>query len=219
MNKFPFVFPAALLLVAVLGTAECRAQGSDQRYGVLIEGQFVQPTPQLSDRFGSLVTGAVGVGRWADETTYWEARLQRFAFRKGNVALVPDTTRPAIDLDSLELSLDIFGGGLFVHRRVGRLGALRPYASAGAGLYRWTDTRGAYRAEQVNVPEERRGQWSAGFHAAVGTEFYVMPRIAFNAALDYTIIMGELWPTLRLGLENVSTFQFATARVGLRYYW
>jgi hypothetical protein len=89
-------------------------------------------------------------------------------------------------------------------------------------LQRWEETRAAYSDDEtgLRVPVlSRPGQWSAGFSGGLGTEIYVLPAAALNVGVTYSLVMGELWPTLALGLENVSTFHYVTGGIGLRYYF
>lgn len=210
-----------ILLVVLVGpTRYASAQADSGRYGVLVEGQGVLPVMGLADRFDPFPTLSIGIGRETNPQTYWEVRLQRYDFPRANqLTLLPDTTRPAAIGDSLDLSLEITGAGLFMQRKLASTGRLLPFVTVGAGFYYWTDVRGSYETDGLLLEREERSQWSGGFHGGLGSEVLLTRKIALQAVIDYTIMFGELWPTLSIGLENVSTFQFASGRLGIRYYF
>ena len=211
---------ASVFVLAVGTTGRANAQDFEDRFSVSIDAQAVIPVFGLADRFDPFPTVSLGIGRRTNANTLWEVRLQRYKFpRADQISLLPDSTRSPAVADSLELSLEIIGGGLFMHRYFNDSGRIRPFAVIGGGFYYWTDIRGAFENEHLLIERSKRSQWSGGAHAGLGSEYFFTDRFALQAVIDYTIMFGELWPTLALGLENVSTFQFASGRLGLRYYF
>lgn len=201
-----FGVPAALAQAPPLGMWHVSAAGT-----------FVQPTFGMADRFGSLATGRVGVGRAAGARVT-EARLERFAFRQGQVRLRAETQGPEIEVEQFDLALTLTGGSVHVQQRVREVGAVQPYVGGGIGLYYWQEQRAAYDDSFRTVPAlDRPAQWSAGFHAGTGAALALTPQAALDLGVAYHVVLGELWPTINLGLENVSTFQFATVSAGVRY--
>lgn len=219
MMRIPISLITFLAVVTCFDTA-AHGQQIEGRFGIMVDAQGVVPVVGLAQRFDPFPTASLGIGRETSPSTYWEVRLQRYDFpRADQLTLAPDTTRSTAIEDSLDVSLEIIGAGLFMHRYFSDEGRLRPFVTIGGGFYHWTDRRGAYEDEHLLLEASKRSQWSGGAHGGVGTEFYVTDRLALQAVVDYTIIFGELWPTLSVGLENVSTFQFASGRIGLRYYF
>jgi hypothetical protein len=215
-----------LLTITLLAAASAYdVCGQDRpRFGVSVQGTMVQPVFGLRDRFDPHVTFSVGVGRWVEPgRNYVELRFLQHAFtQREDVVLREDTLRPAFDVTALNMSLDMIGGGVFLQRNLATTGTFRPFITGGLLLQRWEETRAAYADTEtgLNVPVlSRPGQWSAGFSGGAGAEVYFLPAAALHVGVTYSVVMGELWPTLALGLENVSTFHYVTGGVGLRYYF
>jgi opacity protein-like surface antigen len=214
----PALISRSVLLVCAVLLAALPAEAQTS-WRVSAAGSFVQPTLGMADRFGGHVTGSIGVGQWlTPERLYLEGRIERYAFSQGAVVLRARTEGPEVETEQFNLSLDLLGGGFHLQRTLLTLGMVRPYATGGIGMYHWQERRAAYEDEHHTVPElERAAQWSAGFHGGLGTELLVTRQAAVVLGAHYTVIMGELWPALALGLENVSSFQFANASLGIRY--
>jgi opacity protein-like surface antigen len=215
---------AAAALVALCMFAMPAEAQERSRIGVFVQGVGVQPIFGLNERFDPHATFSVGVGQWMpDALTYVEVRYQQYSFgQRDQVTLREDTLRPAYDTSVLGMGLEMRGAGVFMQRSLSAGRAFRPFLLGGITLHHWEESRAEVFDEEIglNVPMlERPNQWSAGFTGGVGSEFYLMRSAALNVGVNYSIVMGELWPTLALGLENVSTFHYVTAGVGLRYYF
>jgi opacity protein-like surface antigen len=213
----------ALLLLPAGGTMVSDAHGqADNRFSVSVEATMVQPVFGLRDRFDAHPSWQAGVGRWLEDgRSYVELRFETYGFaQRQGVVLRADTLRPDYDVEALGMSLDMLGGGLYLQRNLRTTGFARPFLLGGITLHHWEETRAAYQDDNLDVPVlARPAQWSAGFTGGLGSEFYVMPRLAVNVGGNYSIVMGELWPTLVLGLENVSTFHYLSVGLGLRTYF
>lgn len=207
---------ASVCLIGYAWSPRAAAQDAGA-WHVSAGGTFVQPTLGLADRFGSHVTGFAGIGH-SDNGRLVEARLERFAFTQGTVTLLADTTGPAIDVAQLDMALTLTGGSLRLQQRVGQFGPAKPFLGGGAGLYFWEERRVAYADSFRTIPAlTRPSQWSAGFEVGAGVDLALTRSATVSVGGSYHVVMGELWPTLNLGLESVSTFQFATASASVRY--
>jgi opacity protein-like surface antigen len=207
-----------LALLLLLGCAPLAAAQDVGAWRVGAAGSFVQPTQGMADRFAGLATGSVGVGQWIGEGLFLEGRIEHYAFSQGTVVFRAPIEGEDVNPDLLGLGLDLTGGAVHVQRSLFSRWGLRPFATGGIGMYHWQERRTAYEDEHRSVDAlERPSQWSAGFHAGLGTEVLVARQVALHAGAHYSVVMGELWPTLALGLENVSTFQFVNVSLGVRY--
>lgn len=208
-----------LLALAVFAGAGAAAQPAG-RWHVGVAGSGVWPTQGTAERYGALVTGHVAVGRsWPARGTSMEARAERLAFSQGEPVLRLAPEAPPVDASQLDLALTLTGGSLHVRRALLR-GRVRPTVGAGVGLYHWRERRAAYQDTVRTTPVpalDRPSQWSAGFEAGPGVEVALAAGAAVTVGAAYHVVMGELWPALDLGLESVSTFQYATLSAGVRY--
>jgi opacity protein-like surface antigen len=188
------------------------------RLSVAVEAQGVQPVFGLAERFTAFPSAAVSIGYSSDPQTRYDLRFNWYDFaRADQLDLVFEPGEEnGIQEALIDVGLEIFGAGIHVERLLTAEGRLQPFVAVGGGFYHWRERRGAYDDETVFLTELERSQWSGGLTGALGAGYAVTRMISLNATIDYNIIFGELWPTLDLGLENVSTFQFASMRLGIR---
>ncbi len=218
MRRF---LPLALLLTAPLAARAQEAATAVRDYTVGASGFAALPTAGLADRFGVGAGGAVRFG-WGMGAVRYGVSVEAAALPKGSVRMLtePDQNRPAtVDLDRLELSFSTVGAAFSVERGLGRIGPAEPYLTASAGLARWRGVRGAYAdsTSTLDLPELSQTGTSGRFSAGAGVLVPLGDRFSLTVGAEYAVTMGELWPTLSLGLDNVSTFQMVTPRLGLRY--
>jgi hypothetical protein len=178
------------------------------------------PIGGLHDRFLPTIAGQYSAGRSVNENWYWEVRGEFIVYDRENVDRL--SRDPDIIADSISMDLELYGLGFegryhFLGRH-GR-GIINPYLGLSAGMYRWFAERGAYDQEGISVPEFSQRDWSAGFGLGIGNEFIILPFVSLALDVRYHVVVGELWPTLSLGLENVGGFQTITASTRLRLYF
>jgi opacity protein-like surface antigen len=208
----------AVILGCVLfvSTAEAQDRG---RFSARLDAQFVQPVFGLADRFSAFPSGALALGYETDARTHWELRLTFLNFpQSATPALAFDPAERDVDASLIGVGLEVVGGGIHVERRLREAARFLPYVSIGGGFYHWKETRAAYDHGEIFLTPLERSQWSGGLTGGLGLEYVLSPMISLTTAADYNLIFGELWPTLAVGLENVSTFQFVSARLGVRVF-
>jgi hypothetical protein len=108
---------------------------------------------------------------------------------------------------------------------------VQSHAVIGFGFVNWVHTRGAYydslfvdsastghlvKAADLAVPANRQGDWSGTVNLGLDVAVKMVDPLWLVAGVDYKLIVGELWQTLDLDLENVAGMQFVAIRVGLR---
>lgn len=177
------------------------------------------PVGGLYDRFLPTVSGQVSIGRSVNENWYWETRGEVIIYDRENFDRL--SRDPNIVADSISMSLELYGLGVegryHFWGRQGR-GFINPYLGLSAGLYRWFAERDAYDHEGISVPEFSQRDWSAGFGLGIGNEIHLLRFVSVALDLRYHIVVGELWPTLSLGMESVSGFQTIVASTRVRIY-
>ena len=66
------------------------------------------------------------------------------------------------------------------------------------------------------MPASRQEDWSGTLNLGLDAAVKLVDPVWLVAGVDYKLIVGELWQTLDLDLENVAGMQFVSFRVGLR---
>jgi opacity protein-like surface antigen len=208
---------SGLIMLASVGVATAQ---DTARFSFAVEAQGVQPVLGLAERFTSFPSATVSIGISRDPRTRYDLRFNWYDFARADrldLVIEPSEVN-GIQEALIDVGLEILGAGVHVERRLSPVGRLQPFVTVGGGFYHWRERRGAYDDDTVFLTELERSQWSGGLTGGLGAGYAVARTISLNAAVDYNIIFGELWPTLDLGLENVSTFQFASLRLGVRVF-
>ncbi len=172
-------------------------------------GAYLVPIAGLSERFDPQFAFAVGLGKQRDDRWLWGGRIEFVRFNRENTE--------KLFVKNVPLKLEIYGGtveaqyGLASSRH-----SLRPHLIGSAGIYRWFSTHGAYQDSAVALSEFKQKDWSWGFGGGLGVEYQFLKSIMLFAETRYQMIIGELWPTLAVRLENVSTFQWVAINLGMK---
>jgi hypothetical protein len=209
-----------LLCAVFLLEAPALAQGIGG-WEVNASGVFLEPVGALTDRFNSTSSGILRIGQKTDDNWLWEGRIDAFRFKSDKSFPVRNKNKDTLSYQPVNLQLEAYGIGIQGSYYFLSFGSIEPRLTFGAGIYRWSGTRGAFADSTVKIPESTQQDWSGGFNAGIGVDWSIIPRLAFTLDAQYQIIMGELWPTLAepLKLENISSFQMFSAQVGIRFYF
>ena len=230
---------AAIILCLALCAAGPLAAQSDT-WSVGASADYHVPIGTLSDRFLGTLGGSLRIGIPTGTSARWSAVVEYANFDRLNTdALV---LRKTVDvggreqtfefpLDDLEMHLEFVGASAEVRFRIIDAGFLRTDIALAFGMFRWSALRGAYADSLyadttgtgsqdliavVNVPALSQQDWSGGFAAGLDVEVPIVSPVTLWAGARFKLIAGELWPSLDLDLENVSTFQMIDLTVGIR---
>lgn len=207
------------MLIVILILSVQPANGQD-RWVIGAGSAYQIPIGGLQDRFLSAFSTQVSAGRSANEYWYWEVRGEYLVFDRENVERISRDT--LVLADSISMDLELYGLGIegryHFFGRQGK-GIINPYLGLSAGMYRWFAERAAYNHEGISVPEFKQRDWSAGLGLGFGNEFLFLSFLSLSLDIRYHIVIGELWPTLSLGMESVGGFQTIAASTRLRIYF
>lgn len=203
-------------------------------------GSYFQPIGSLADRFKPTYGGSFTFGRAINKTVEWYAKAEYFKFEKVNeekAIITRDLTfndvkkTYTMPLPNLEMSLEVIGLSANVNFKVIDTDFFDGNITGGFGIFRWIGKRGAYYdslmvdttgngdftlGQVVGVPSIDQNDWSGGFNVGLDANIKITGPVWFNIAGNYKVVVGELWPSLSLDIENVSTFQMIEARAGIK---
>lgn len=229
---------AVTLLFALCAASPLAAQSSSWSVGA--SADYHIPIGTLSDRFVGTFGGSLRIGLPTGTSARWSAILEYAKFDEPNTDDL--VLRKTVDvggreqtfefpLEDLEMMLEFVGASAEVRFRVIDAGFLKTDIALAFGMFRWSALRGAYSDSLyadtagtgtqdliavVNVPALSQQDWSGGFGAGLDVEVPIVSPATLWAGARFKLIAGELWPSLDLDLENVSTFQMIDITVGIR---
>lgn len=183
---------------------------------------YAQPIGTLNSFFIGTPVYGLKLGQFTDSNLLWEFKLEAMRFTKPN----RNALNPLVK--DISLRLDIYGAAAEVtYFLMEERSWIKPYLTGSAGIYRWFYTRGSHYAiglenslDTTNFLQTfKLMDWSAGFSFGGGVNFEIVHSFAAYADLRYQIIVGELWQTLSLDMENVSSMQMVMVSLGFRYHF
>ncbi|MGC8654809.1 MAG: outer membrane beta-barrel protein [Candidatus Kryptoniota bacterium] len=180
---------------------------------------YAQPLGSLNSFFVGAPAFALKVGQFTDQNLLWEIKLESISFTNTNKNSLNQLVR------DIPLELKIYGAAAEMTYFLNTAGRLKPYVIGSAGMYRWFYNRGSHYAIGIGnsldsthfLPSFKLSDWSAGFSLGSGADYEIATRLSVYADLRYQLIVGEIWQTLSLGMDNVSTMQMGTVSIGIRY--
>ena len=216
------------------------AFAQSDRWSVGAAADYHIPIGGLGDRFLPAWGGTVRIGIPTGTSARWSAVFEYAKFDRLNseklsllrtVDVGGGTRTFEFPLGDLDMTLELVGASADVRFRIVDAEYLRADIGLGFGMFRWSGFRGAYQDSLfadttgtgtqdliavVNVPALSQQDWSGGFSAGVDVDVPVVSPVTLWAGARFKLIAGELWPSLDLDLENVSTFQLIDIKIGLR---
>lgn len=199
------------------------------------------PIGSLNDRFVGTVGGSVYFGQQRTENWAWSGRFDIFQFtdinkeklnKKINVVFNNKSKTYEIPLNKMEMNLSVYGVAAEGKYKLLQYEKFTSNINFGFGIYNWKFSRNTYvdsifvdtsgtgtivNIENLNVPKLSQSDWSGGISLGIEFEYNFINSIAFVLSGNYKLIIAELWPTLKLDLENVSGLQMFDLRAGFRY--
>ncbi len=73
-----------------------------------------------------------------------------------------------------------------------------------------------YDAVILKVPALKQLDWSGGFNLGLQLSSRIIEPIWLELTTNYKAIIGELWATLDLDLDNISVFQMYEVKLSLK---
>lgn len=203
-----------------------------------ISGSYFIPTGSLISRFSPAGGVSLFYGYKTSDKWEWFGKVEYINFNKENreklkikrnVNLGGTEVVRTFDLPKLETDLKIYGASANANYRVLDFQLFKSDLTFGFGIYRWesfrsgyfdtlrVDTLGiTYDAVVLQVPPLRQLDWSGGFNVGLNLSTKIIDPIWFEVNANYKAVIGELWATLDLDLENISVFQMFEIRFGLK---
>lgn len=185
---------------------------SQAQISIATEGIYIVPVGGFSGWFDKHYSGTIYIGRLSQENSFVSGRVEFYKFYREN-------TKKLFYKD-LNLELKLYGIGVEYRHAFLKFYFLNFHGVIGTGLYRWFGLRGEYffKDSEGNIidyiSERRYRDWSAGFWGGGGVEMRVMRNLSLNLSARYQIIVGEMWQTLALRLEQASGFQWVGIQAG-----
>lgn len=216
-----------ILFLVLLFSSSLHGQYDSQFLGGGVSYLF--PAGSLSYRFNPALSGHLYYGSKTSEKWEWFGKFEYISFDKENrnklnlrktVNLGGVDQFIIFDLPKLDMHLKIYGLSVNANYNMFDFDFLKTDLRFGFGVYRWEGFRGAYfdtlrvdysgvtyDAVILKVPDLKQLDWSGGFDVGLNFSAKIVEPIWFEAGAKYKAIIGEMWATLELDLENVSVFQ------------
>ncbi len=234
MTKKYLIFFLALFPMIALFPQQSGFQG---KYFLGATGSYLIPIGGLADRMKPGVGGSFSFGKEVSPDWEWQGKVEylkltdvnqdkmiiRNKYTYNNVEREYD-----FPMKGIEMELTAYGVSANAYWHVLSTELFKANLNIGFGVMRWEYTRSAYKdslyykptadttlfGEYINVPAFEQSDWSGTFNLGVDLRVKVIEPLWFTVTANYKNIIGELWPILKMDMENVSTFQFAEIRAG-----
>lgn len=224
-----------LILLLIVPTL-IKAQGKINFAGLGVS--YLIPTGSLTSRFKPAGGFNLLYGYSANEKWEWSGNFEFINFNKENrdrlkikrnINLGGNEITKTFDLPKLQTDLKIYGLSGNASSKIFDYGFLNCRLNFGFGIYRWesfrseyfdtlkVDTMGTtYDAVILKVPALKQLDWSGGFNLGLNLSTKIIEPIWFELNANYKAVIGELWATLDLDLENISVFQMYELKITLK---
>ncbi len=199
------------------------------------------PVGNLSTRFKGALGGMIYAGAAVSDDWTWVGKFEYFElntlnssklYKKVEVQNI-NSAKQIFQFPLNKLSMKFKAAGLSAEAKLNLLRSdlLETNFNFGFGFYYWDNYRSAYKdtlfadtsgngklaqVALLDVPANRQTDWSGALNLGLDFSIHLFSPVWLNVGADYKLIIGELWPTLALDLENVSGLQFISFRAGLK---
>lgn len=205
------------------------------------EVDFYKPIGKLNERFIETSGTAFYAGIQTSERWTWLGKAEYYKFDKINKDELTINRKVQVDgveqniifpLTGLMMDLEIAGISMNFNYQLFNFSFAEANLDAGFGIYKWKFSRSRFdtaRADISSLTSERKTAYyavngistsqedfSGGFNAGIEFAIYPIQNFAVTVAGTYKNIIGEMYPALEFDMENVSTFQMADFKVGVR---
>lgn len=230
-----------ILLIIAFGLISALKTEGQKKYFVGADFNGLLPVGSLSNRFNSSAGGSVYFGQQKSNNMAWSGKIEIFGFndlntdklyKKINTVFNGVTKTYKVPLNKMKMNLNVFGISAEGKYKFIEFDKLSSNINFGFGIFNWKFSRNAYKdsvfidtsgagvlvnIENLDVPKLLQTDWSGGVSVGVDIAYYFTEPLALVVSGNYKLIIAEIWPTLKLGLENVSGLQMFDLRAGLRF--
>ena len=233
---------AKLLLMTLVAIGGMAASAWSQN-GTMVAGAgavYNLPVGSLHYRFNGSVGGMVFVGKEINVNWTWIGKVEYFELADLNESKLTKTLsiqeggtaqRYQVPLNKLSMKLKAAGFTAEAILNLMRISSIETNAHVGFGFYNWNNFRSKYndslfvrsvisgsliKVANLAVPENRQTDWSGTLNLGCDLNVKAVDPVWITFGVDYKLIIGELWQTLDLDLENVSGMQLISFRAGVR---
>lgn len=243
MKKLSIVLALAALAFAGMPDTSMGQGLSGGQYGLFIDGGYAHPLSRLGERFKGTYSIGGGFIYGLNERFSGEIRVAYSKFDKVsgdpllytiNVQDVLTTFTIPPDLEHWYRNVSL-QPALLINLTTG--GTVTPYLGLGASLNRFDWYRGASRAwvraegstsfdwyrdavtgdMQDPYLAKHFTEWQWGLNGSFGIAFKAGGNAMFDVKARWDAIMGDLWPALLLGLEEVRPIQTLQITAGVKF--
>lgn len=230
------IFALFLLIIFVkVSLSQDKLNEIGVRYSYLV------PIGTLSNRFIPTSGFSIFYGYKTSSKWHWQGRLEYFSFSKENrkrlnirrkLTLQDQEQIFEFPLPKLDMYLNAFGLSASANYYFYNKSGLRLCLDLGFGIFRWESFRSeyfdtlrvtygekTYDAVILQVPSLKQLDWSGGFNLGFSSDILIFNPIWLNISTNYKAIIGELWATLNLDLENISVFQIYEVSASLKFFF
>ncbi len=201
------------------------------------------PLGTLHTRFLGSFGGMVYAGVETSPQLTWVGKLEYVEFSTINssaltkVVTVGQGTSAQqykVPLPKLSMTLKTVGVTAEAHMNLLRTDIVDANGVIGFGFTNWVNTRSKYydslyaidastgsmvKVAALAVPASRQEDWSGTFNLGLELSANIVDPVWITVGVDYKMIVGELWQTLDLDLENIAGMQFVSIRSGIHFYF
>lgn len=233
-----FINMKKILLIIILLSSTISAQKEFFIAGA--GGGIYSPMGKLADRFNSTIGFELHAGKQISERWTWIGKLEYLKLDdvnsetlvlKKEVEVNDEPIIFDIPLGNVDMELEVIGLTANVGYNIFSNEIFNTKFNFGFGLFRWISKRSGYSdslfvdtsgtsglklADVLNVPAVSQTDWSGGFSIGLDAAVKVFEPVWIYVSADYKAVIAELYPTLNLNLENVSTFQILNGKIGVR---
>lgn len=227
-----------IVMFVIIGSITLSAQEQSTVLGGGVVYQL--PLGSLHDRYLPVTGGMVFAGIEVTPHVTWIGKIESAEFStmnssalKKSVMVGSGTTAQEykLPLPKLTMNLKTIGVAAEAQMSLLRSDLLDANGVIGFGFTHWINTRGEYydslfindassgmmvKVAELAVPVNRQEDWSGTFNLGIELSAAVVDPIWIYVGAEYKMIVGELWQTLDLDLENVAGMQFVSLRAGLK---
>ena len=236
----------AKLFFISLAALWCMVPSAWSQNGTVVAGAGVVynlPAGSLHSRFNGSIGGMIYAGKEINANWTWIGKFEYFELANLNESKLTKTVsiqeggvtqRYQVPLNKLSMKLKAAGFTAEAILNLMRLSSFETNAHVGFGFYNWDNFRGKYndslfvrsnvsgnliKIANLTVPENRQTDWSGTLNFGCDLNVKAADPVWITLGAEYKLIIGELWQSLDLDLENVSGMQLISLRAGVRIHF